>query len=437
MKCLAVLEYFYKGSMVEFKQSVVRIEDLICQTFNAIKEIGYTSRYLEKFTYTYKLFMEYARQHDCHYYSETLVLAFLEEKCKIFSDTGAMNLTRQSRKRAISKLDEMYKYNQVTSKKLLSRKQYQFNSCFQSSIMAYIAWKSATVSPARIQSIKLYLERLSHYIANTNTLQCEQDLRSKHLLQFLETCAIYTHNTLYATAVCLRGYIVYLEHNGYLSGTISTAIPRIAKQRDRSYPSAFTTKETQALLGSIRRENAKERRDYAMLLLAARLGLRASDIANLQFSNIHWESNRITLVQQKTQTSLVLPLLKDVGEAIIDYLKHGRPHVNEPHIFIRETRPYTKINGASLHMIVDGYLKRANIKIPAGKKHGPHALRHSLATLLLEENIPISTIKEILAHKSSETTKVYLKVAQRQLLECALEVPSISTHKEASCTKHP
>jgi site-specific recombinase XerD len=79
-------------------------------------------------------------------------------------------------------------------------------------------------------------------------------------------------------------------------------------------------------------------------------------------------------------------------------------------------------------MIVDGYLKRAKIKIPAGKKHGPHALRHSIATLLLENNIPISTIKEILSHKSSETTKIYLKIAQKQLLECALEVPKLEKH---------
>jgi len=76
-------------------------------------------------------------------------------------------------------------------------------------------------------------------------------------------------------------------------------------------------------------------------------------------------------------------------------------------------------------MIVDGYLKRAKIKIPTGKKHGPHALRHSLATLLLENNIPISTIKEILAHQSTETTKIYLKVSEKQLLQCALDVTEI------------
>jgi len=163
-----------------------------------------------------------------------------------------------------------------------------------------------------------------------------------------------------------------------------------------------------------------------MILLAARIGLRSSDIVNLKFNNINWETNQISIIQQKTNVPTTLPLLKDVGEAIINYIKNGRPKVDNQHIFIRENPPYMHLSASSLHMIVDGYLKRAKIKIPAGRKHGPHALRHSLATLLLENNIPITAIKEILSHKSTQTTKIYLKVAQTQLLQCALEVPSLN-----------
>ena len=165
-----------------------------------------------------------------------------------------------------------------------------------------------------------------------------------------------------------------------------------------------------------------------MLLLAARLGLRSSDIVNLKLKNIDWEKSEISLIQQKTKKALTLPLLNDVGEAIINYVKNGRPNVQDSHIFIRENKPYTHVSSSSLYTIVDQYLKRANIKVPANHRHGPHALRHSLATLLLEDNIPISTIKEILAHKSVETTKIYLKIAEKQLLRCALDVPAIATN---------
>jgi len=420
---------FLKGSIVKTTKKVTLVETLIEQTLNAMKEIGYSKKYLKKVRYSYKLLREYSVKNDCLYYSEKLALAFLEEYCNIFSNGEIVKNNYQERKRAISKLDEMYKYNQISSKKLFARKEYRFYGCLQSTIESYLAWKQTDVSQARIQSIKLYLERFSFFISGIDIVKQITDLKSKHINQFIESCSIYTHHTIYATVICLRNYIVYLEKNEYINDKLSIQLPKIAKKRERSYPSAFTKDETEALLNSIKRDNSKERRDYAMLLLAARIGLRASDISNLKFNNIDWEKNQISIVQQKTKTPLTLPLLKDVGEAIIDYVKNSRPNVDDSHIFIRENRPYIKINASSLHMIVDGYLKRAKIKIPAGKKHGPHALRHSISTLLLENNIPISTIKEILAHKSSETTKIYLKVAQKQLLECALSVEFQSTNK--------
>ena len=419
---------------MEATQRVIIVESLITQTLNTMKEMGYSKEYLKRVAYSYKLFMDYSVQNDCKYYSEKLALAFLEEYCKIFSSGDKLKYVYQERKRAISKLDEMYKYNKLSSNKLFARKQYQFYEHLKTTIESYLTWKQTNVSDARIKSIKLYLERFSFYISKIDSIKSITDLKSKNILQFIQSCSIYTHHTIYSTIVCLRGYIIYLENNGYIQDKISMQIPKIAKKRERSYPSAFTKEETNALLKSIKRNNSKERRDYAMLLLAARVGLRASDIANLQFSNIDWEKNQINIIQQKTKTPLTLPLLKDIGEAIIDYIKNGRPKVNNQHIFIRENRPFIKINGSSLHMIVDGYLKRANIKIPTGKKHGPHALRHSIATLLLENNIPISTIKEILAHKSSETTKVYLKIAQKQLLECAIDVKFTSIEDEI-CTQ--
>jgi site-specific recombinase XerD len=323
----------------------------------------------------------------------------------------------------------MHKYNTISSKKLLSRKVYQFYGCLQTSIKEYLSFKSKTLSEARIKSIKLYLERFSLYISNIHEIKIINNLDIKHINAFIKSCSIYTHDTCYATVNCIRQYLIYLEKNNLLNHTLSVSIPKIAKRRNRTFAHAFTKQETQALLQSIACNNSKERRDYAMLLLAARLGLRSSDIVNLKFKNINWEKSEISIIQQKTKKALILPLLNDVGEAIINYVKNGRPNVQDSHIFIRENKPYTCMSSGSLFTIVDEYLKRANIKVPANHRHGPHALRHSLATLLLEDNIPISTIKEILAHKSVETTKIYLKIAEKQLLKCALDVPTIATNR--------
>lgn len=410
---------------MESSQKIIAVSQLVDLTYQKLQELNYSKGSLKSYACSFKLFQLYAANNEIEYYTEKLALSFLEEYCKIFSKSSKNSYTSQARKRAVAKLDEMCKYNLISSKKLSSRKVYIFKGCLKKSIDEYLIYKAQSVSLARIKSIKLYLERFSEFVSTISEIQKENDLKIGHIILFIDSCALYTHLTLYATIICVKQYIQFMENNLLLENNISHHIPKIPKKRNRTFPKAFTKDESNALLNSISRNTSKERRDYAMILLAARLGLRASDIANLQLNNIDWEYNQINLVQQKNNTPLTLPLLKDVGEAIINYIKNGRPNIDIQYVFLRENAPYSQINASALHMIVDGYLKRAKIKISAGKKHGPHALRHSIATLLLENNIPISTIKEILSHKSSETTKIYLKIAQKQLLECALAVPKL------------
>jgi integrase len=163
-------------------------------------------------------------------------------------------------------------------------------------------------------------------------------------------------------------------------------------------------------------------RDYAIILLLARLGLRSSDVANLRFSNIDWENDMICLTQVKTGNPLKLPLLSDVGEAIINYLKNARPKSDSDHVFIRIKPPYTEFNPGAVGALVHERLVKAGIRLE-GRKSGSHALRHSLAKRLLEHEIPLPVISEILGHASTETTMTYLRIDINELKRCALEVP--------------
>jgi len=121
---------------------------------------------------------------------------------------------------------------------------------------------------------------------------------------------------------------------------------------------------------------------------------------------------------------LQLPLLNEVGDAIIDYLRF-RPKVPLKRIFLRIPNPPGKLHDHSLYEIVSKYIKRAQIRLPQGKKHGPHALRHSLSSIMLENRVPLPVISEILSHASTETTKIYLKIDVSHLRECALDVPEV------------
>jgi len=414
------------------QKQMTHIDQLIDITYQKLKDLNYSKGSLKRYRYSFKLFKAYALKNELKYYTFELALTFLEECCGSLSQTKPDSYAFQDRKRAIARLDEMCRFNTISSKKLFAKKEYIFNGCLKESIESYMLYQEKILSPARVKNIKLYLERFSAYTAEVSDIKTQEDLTIKHILGFIQESRVYTDTTLYATVICVKRYIQFLEENSLLTKRLSCDIPRIPRRRDRSFIKAFSKEETTLLLENITNDNAKERRDYAMILLAARVGLRSSDIVNLKFSNIDWESSQITLIQQKTNTPVTLTLLKDVGEAIINYIKNGRPEVDTPYIFIRENPPYTQLYAASLYTIVDGYLKRAKIKIPAGKKHGPHALRHSLATRLLENNIPIATIKEILSHQSTQTTKAYLKIAQKQLQQCALEVPGADTLQKES-----
>ncbi|MEA3522071.1 MAG: tyrosine-type recombinase/integrase, partial [Campylobacterota bacterium] len=379
--------------------NVVKLDELIEMTLSALQELEYSRRSIQVYRQSFSYFLKYANLNEITHYSTELALTFLEDKHTIFSGDISKKSMYAVRKRTLSKLDEMYKYGIITSKQTFSKKRYQFHGALKSSIQKYVAYKSESLSYSRIKSIKLYLERFSQYIADTKDIKTVEDLQLRHVADFIEYCSIYTHNTVYGIRTSIKHYLIYLQSNEYIKYNISNKLPRVVKRRDQSFPKGFTQSQTQALLQSLTNSNPLERRDYAILLLAARLGLRSSDITNLKFSNIDWETNEIHIVQQKTKNALILPLLSDVGEAIINYVKNGRPDIEDPHIFLRAAKPYHKMNSGSLYNIVDKYLKRANIKIPNNKRRGPHALRHSLATLLLENNIPITTIKEILAHK--------------------------------------
>jgi integrase len=162
---------------------------------------------------------------------------------------------------------------------------------------------------------------------------------------------------------------------------------------------------------------------YVIIILASRPGLRASDICNLSFENIKWNENCIEIIQQKTQKMLVLPLAEEVGTIIIDYLKNGRPLTKSNRVLVKHVSPNEELNSGTLFSLVERYFVKSGIPITPGKKRGPHALRHSLASAMLENNVPLPVISEVLGHSNTNTTGVYLKIDIEQLRKCAVKVP--------------
>jgi len=225
----------------------------------------------------------------------------------------------------------------------------------------------------------------------------------------------------------MRSFLRFLTMRGILQNDLSAALPKIRVPRDAKIPSVWDQELIVRLLEAVDRGSAKGKRDYAILLLACRLGLRAGDIRTLKLDQLHWEDSTIEITQSKTGTPLRLPLTSEVGDALIDYLKSGRPQTTHREIFLKVNPPFDPFTGNNLHHIVTYWRLLAGIRFRTPQKRGAHSLRHTLATRLLEKGTPFTTIAEILGHSSLESTRIYAKADVEALRTVALD-PEEVTH---------
>ena len=188
--------------------------------------------------------------------------------------------------------------------------------------------------------------------------------------------------------------------------------------------SFYTTNEVRLVEQSVKRDNPVGKRNYAILLLASRLGLRAHDIANVKFSDIDWENNLITIITQKTGRKVELPLLADVGNAIIEYLRYGRKKSDEEVVFLSCHPPFERLCGSTIGCIISKIICKSGVEIN-GRHHGSHCLRHSLATVMLADGSSIPVISEALGHRNCQSTMSYIKIDIQSMRKCSLPIPSI------------
>lgn len=227
----------------------------------------------------------------------------------------------------------------------------------------------------------------------------------------------------------IRSFLRFLTMRGILQKDLSVDLPSIRIPRDAKIPSVWEQELVIRLLEAVDRSSAKGKRDYAILLLACRLGMRVGDIRTLKLDQIRWENSTIEIAQSKTGTPLRLPLTDEVGEALIDYLKSGRPQTEHREVFLKVNPPFDPFTGNNLHHIITYWRLLAGIRFRSPQKRGMHSLRHTLATRLLEKETPLTTIAEILGHTSLESTRIYAKADVEALRNVALD-PEEVNHAE-------
>lgn len=400
----------------------IKVKDLCTELENKLIELGYSEDSMRRYRKVFLEFVEYAGTCD---YSQSIGTDFLVKK---FNQLGGFVTSGEHSK------NEMYYFRVIRS----LAEYYNFGILFRrhdfhGEIIWPVSFKKVTenfikfkveygATQKYIRHIKIAVTEFVLFLdaASVHSLDgVSAELISRYIKSLVGLAPV----TIAWRISALRLYFKYAYLNEYVDYPIEYYLPHAPQRVHTKLPTVWSEEQIESLVSAIDTTNPVGKRDYAMMLIGARLGMRIGDITNLKLTDFDWNHKEITIIQNKTREPLALPLPNDVGWAIIDYLKNGRPITEYENIFVVHNAPYTgKPFSSTLWHNFNKALKRAGIPKEEGKRTGWHSLRHSLATNLLQNNVGVTMISDILGHSDPQVAKHYLKVDIEGLKKCALEV---------------
>jgi site-specific recombinase XerD len=221
----------------------------------------------------------------------------------------------------------------------------------------------------------------------------------------------------------LRMFVRFLIAEGKCAAGLDAAIPLVAHWRLSSLPRYLQAEDVERIIESCDPTSSVGKRNRAILLLLARLALRAGDIVQLRLTDIDWKGAWLC-VSGKSKRETLLPLTQEVGQAIVDYLQDGRPQCDDDALFVRSRAPFRGFaDHTAVSVIVKRAMRRAEVTCPS--RGAAHVLRHSAATSMLRQGATLQDISSILRHRSLETTQIYAKVDITALKQIAQPWPEV------------
>jgi len=400
------------------------IEQLVQQVLKRLKEMNYAESTYKAYERLYKRLIRYAIDREINDYSKELGHEFLQT-CYSLPEDWEEKTPRNvlGPVRCIRTLTEYQEFETI-SRRIRKKKviEYPFYSAIMKDYEAECNLRCYSPSGmrTRMNRVTLFVDFLHRSDITPNAIT------PAHLSQFTTTLMHRHAKSIAAIHVATRSFLQFLYLKGFHEKDLSSYVPCFKSSYGKRIPSVWKTEDVKKMLASIDRANPTEKRDYAILLLVTRLGMRVGDIKSLKLSDLQWEHRRINVVQQKTLRTVDYPILEDIGWAIIDYLKDGRPKTDTPFLFIRHNAPFEAFGlHANLHNIITKYVRRAGIVFPKEQHHGLHSLRHTLAKTLLDMHTPLGVISQVLGHMDIQSTKVYLSIDLEGLRRCALDPQTV------------
>lgn len=398
------------------------LPELLIDLEQEMLRLGYSAGSMAFYRRRWQMLQDFAQKQGEVNFSEKLGLDFIETQFRIYEKDESRRLTQHEVQelriiRVIGDfqlhhaiLRRYYKHNEILTDPYHLKVISQFQK-----FCSDRGYSSVTTDHYIKQSA-----RFLDYLAAQGISSC-QEIQILIANAYIKTLAGYAYKTVEQSICSLRCFLRFLHSIGEIKSDLAPKLPMVQARKQTRIPSVWSVDELKKLIAAIDRGSPKGKRDYAIILLACTLGLRVTDIKALTMDNFHWAEKKLIFVQSKTRQELSLPLTSEVGWAVIDYLKYGRPHVDCVYVFVRHMAPYGPFTqGDHLTQLIAAYMVKAHLP-KLKKKRGMHSLRHTLASVLLENDTPLAVISDILGHVDTDSTAVYLKVDLNKLRECSLD----------------
>lgn len=278
-------------------------------------------------------------------------------------------------------------------------------------------------SEGTIQGHIYWVEKFLEFLKCQRDTSCLPSFGIADVDRFIEREAIRLQRTTKRLPIGhLRSFLRFLHQSEKITTDLSCLITPARCYKLESLPHVLNWGEVQKILDSVDLSMKTGLRDYAILVLLSTYGLRAGEVAQLKLEDIDWRKETIHITPRKMGKDLWLPLTPQVGKAILEYLKRGRPPSRYRKIFFLTRAPWTPVNKQNISYVVNRHIQLAGLNPP---RHGAHLLRHSFATRLIRGGASLKEIGDMLGHQSPESTHIYTKTATEQLREVALEIPEV------------
>jgi len=406
------------------------LKELLQELEQELLRLGYTEGSMSFYRNRWKKILYFAEESNVIYYSEQFGINFVETHYQIFEKDFNKTLSqRDIQELRIIRMIGDFQLHHTVLRRFCKHREIITDSYYKNisnDFKKYCSQKG--YSKVTVNHYVKQTERFMDYLVSQRVCYCN-DINLPIINAYNQTLAGYTYKTIEQIICSIRSFLRYLQEQDILKTDLASKTPMIQVRKQTRIPSVWTKEELNTLIGSIDRGNPKGKRDYAIILLACVLGLRVTDIKNLTFGCFHWEEKNLIFSQSKTRETVTLPIPYEVGWAIIDYMKYGRPKVDSNVIFVRHMAPFLPFSeGDHLHQLIRDYMRIAHL--PTLKKHrGMHSLRHTEASRMLEHETPLAVISDILGDTDTDSTAVYLKVDINKLNECCLDTPEVNDHE--------